>query len=82
MTPQYAFWASVVPLYPLRHPRTLELIQLAIRLAKYVEMCFKHTLSVRRAHEYSPQIQPIIQTPGHGAFPSGHATEALRSLTY
>jgi hypothetical protein len=25
---------------------------------------------------FSPQIQPIIQTPTHGAFPSGHATEA------
>jgi hypothetical protein len=25
---------------------------------------------------FSPQIQPIIQTPTHSAFPSGHATEA------
>jgi hypothetical protein len=24
----------------------------------------------------SPQLQPMIQTPGHGSLPSGHATEA------
>ena len=72
-----AFWGSVVPLYRQRHRRTLELLHIALRLAKYAEMNFKHALCVRRPHEYSPQIQPIIQTPDHGALPSGHATEAF-----
>ena len=35
MSPQYAFWGSVVPLYPARHQRTLELIGMVLRLAKY-----------------------------------------------
>ena len=30
---------------------------------------------------FSPEIQPIIQTPGHGALPSGHATEAYALAT-
>jgi hypothetical protein len=31
---------------------------------------------VRRPNEYSPQVQPMIQTPVHGSLPSGHSTEA------
>ncbi|MEM9580332.1 MAG: phosphatase PAP2 family protein, partial [Pseudomonadota bacterium] len=30
-----------------------------------------------RPVEYSPQVQPMIPTPTHGALPSGHATEAF-----
>ena len=29
----------------------------------------------------SPQIQPMIPTPGHGSWPSGHATEAFITAT-
>jgi len=76
MTPQYAFWGSVVPLYPARHSRTLELIGLVLRLAKYAEMNFKNAFATLRPNERSPQIQPMIQTPIHGSFPSGHSTEA------
>jgi len=75
MSPQYAFWASVVPLNATRHRYTLELVGLALRLAKYVEMNFKNAMSVRRPNEYSPQIQPMIQTPTHASLPSGHSTE-------
>jgi hypothetical protein len=76
MSPQYAFWNSVVPIYPDRHRYTLELIGMVLRLAKYAEMQFKNALCVRRPDEYSPQIQPILQTPPHGSMPSGHSTEA------
>jgi hypothetical protein len=76
MSPQFAYWGSVVPLHQARHPRTLELIQMVLRLAKYAEMNFKHALCVRRPHEYSPLVQPMIQTPIHGSLPSGHSTEA------
>jgi hypothetical protein len=76
MTPQYAFWSSVVPLFPARHQRTLEVVRLVLQLAKYAEMNFKHAFGVLRPHELSPQIQPMIQTPVHASFPSGHSTEA------
>ena len=76
MAVPYGFWASVLPLYRARHRYTYELLHLVIRLAKYAEMGFKNAFGVRRPHELSPQIQPIIPTPNHGAFPSGHATEA------
>ncbi|MEP7329239.1 MAG: PA-phosphatase, partial [Betaproteobacteria bacterium] len=74
--PQYAFWGSVVPLYQARHPRTLELLHLALSLAKCAEMNFKNALCVRRPHEYSAQVQPMLKTPIHGSLPSGHSTEA------
>ena len=76
-TPQYAFWGSVVPLYPTRSERTIELINVLLQLASSIAQRFKHSLCVRRPHEYSAQVQPIIQTPGHGSLPSGHSTEAF-----
>ncbi|WGR90884.1 phosphatase PAP2 family protein [Bradyrhizobium sp. ISRA435] len=51
------------------------MIDAALRLANYVEMRIKHALACRRPIELSPQVQPIILTPGHGSFPSGHSTE-------
>jgi membrane-associated phospholipid phosphatase len=76
MVPQHAFWSSVVMLHPDRNKWTLELLATALRLANLVEMRFKQALACRRPAERSPQVQPIILTPGHGALPSGHATEA------
>src|SRR4051812_17428852 len=41
------------------------------------EMRVKHALASPRPVEYSPQVMPMIQTPGHSSFPSGHAVEAF-----
>jgi len=60
-----------------KRPKTLELIGLALSLASFVEMRFKHALACARPADYSPNIQPIIPTPLHGSLPSGHATEAF-----
>ena len=74
-----AFLCSIPFLHPARTPWTLELLAAALRLANYTEMRFKQALSCRRANEYSPQVQPMILTPSHGSFPSGHATETFIS---
>jgi membrane-associated phospholipid phosphatase len=73
---QTDFWATIAFLHPARTPKTLEVLGAALRLAIAVEMRFKHALACPRPHEYSPQIQPMIQTPGHGSLPSGHSTQA------
>jgi hypothetical protein len=65
----------VVPLHPERNRKTIELLDAALRLANFVEMRVKHALACHRPNELSPQVQPIILTPGHGSFPSGHSTE-------
>jgi hypothetical protein len=77
MTPQVPFWGSVVGLTAHRHKWTLELVDLSLLLASHVEMRFKHAFACPRPVELSPQIQPMIPTPGHASWPSGHATEAF-----
>jgi len=76
MASPIAFWTSVANLHPDRTRWTLELLGAALRLAGFAEHRFKHALACRRPLELSPQVQPIILTPGHGSLPSGHATEA------
>lgn len=72
-----AFLSSIAFLRPDRTRWTLELLGTVFRLAQFVEMRFKHALACRRPIEYSPQVQPMILTPGHGSLPSGHSTEAF-----
>ncbi|MGH8759027.1 MAG: phosphatase PAP2 family protein [Burkholderiales bacterium] len=75
------FWASIIGLQAHRHKYTLELLDLAMSLASHVEMRFKHAFACPRPVELSPQIQPMIPTPGHASWPSGHATEAYLTAT-
>jgi membrane-associated phospholipid phosphatase len=74
--PQYAFWSSIVYMHPDRTKRTFELINMLLQFCVYVEMRFKHALACWRPVEYNAQVQPMITTPGHGAFPMGHGTNA------
>jgi hypothetical protein len=76
LTPPIAYWSAIANLHPERHKWTLELLWTALRLANHAEMRFKHALACRRAVEMSPQVQPLVLTPGHGSLPSGHSTEA------
>ena len=70
-------FSAIAQFNAARMPRTVELIYAGLRLAFIVEMRLKHALACRRPHEFSPQIQPIIPSPLHGALPSGHATEGF-----
>ena len=58
-------------------PKTLELLRVALEVTGLVHYRLKHALACRRPVEYSPQVQPIVPTPGHGTLPSGHATEVF-----
>jgi membrane-associated phospholipid phosphatase len=72
-----AFLGSIAQLHPDRTPHTLELLAAVLRLSLFVHLRLKQGLACRRPLEYSPQIQPMIATPAHGALPSGHATESF-----
>src|SRR5690606_13703403 len=76
-----AFWGSVVGLAGHRHGKTLQLLEVAFDLTASVVQRFKLVFSCTRPVEFSPQIQPMIPTPGHGAWPSGHACEAFVAAT-
>jgi hypothetical protein len=71
-----AFWNAIAGITSHRHKYTLELLDLGLSLATHVEMRFKHAFACQRPEDLSPQIQPMIPTPGHSTWPSGHATEA------
>jgi hypothetical protein len=73
----YAYWWSLVDLRPDRTRYTLELLDVGLRFAASVHMRIKHALHLPRPIVYSPQVQPLILTPGHGSLPSGHATEGF-----
>jgi membrane-associated phospholipid phosphatase len=75
------FWASVIGLHEHRHKKTLQLLDLAYSLAVHVQMRFKQIFATPRPEVFSPQIQPMIPSPGHGSWPSGHATEAFLAAT-
>ena len=74
-------FGAVLPLHPERHRWTFELLQVALEAVSLIEMQCKHLLACRRPNEFSAQVHPMIQTPGHGALPSGHATEAFLVAT-
>src|SRR6476620_12615144 len=67
--PQISFWSSVVNLHPNRTPKTLEFIDVALQFAMLMVMRFKHALGCPRPIEYSPNIQPVLLTPGYATLP-------------
>jgi hypothetical protein len=77
LPPPFAFFASIGFMDGSRTPHTLELLATAGHFSTIITMFFKYALSAKRPIELSPQVQPMIATPTHGALPSGHATEAF-----
>ncbi|NNU43355.1 phosphatase PAP2 family protein [Ramlibacter montanisoli] len=73
---QFAFWAAILQMRPDLTPKTYELLNVALQLAIFVEMRFKHELGCWRPVNYSPDVQPMVTTPGHGSLPMGHAAQA------
>jgi membrane-associated phospholipid phosphatase len=77
-----SFLEGAGALRPTAMPKTMELLGLVTQTTLMVHARIKHALACRRPIEYSPQIQPMIATPGHGALPSGHATEGFTSAFF
>jgi len=76
MDPPLAYLASFVPLHPERTPCTLALIDAMLNAAGDVVQRVKHGLVVPRPYEVDRRIHPMVTTPGHASFPSGHATQS------
>ncbi|HSF63104.1 MAG TPA: phosphatase PAP2 family protein, partial [Paracoccaceae bacterium] len=57
--------------------RTLDLVRAVLRLTGRIEMRLKMHFDLPRPITTSVDLQPVIQTPGHAAWPSGHATESF-----
>jgi membrane-associated phospholipid phosphatase len=75
------YFATILGLNAARNRYTFELIAITQVLASHVAMVAKHHLACRRPDRLGPTVMPMIPTPGHGTFPSAHATEAFAVAT-
>jgi membrane-associated phospholipid phosphatase len=73
----WPFWTSVTNIAPETAPRTWELMEMALELSPSIGMRFKNDIACPRPADLSAVVRPVIETPGHGSFPSGHATAAF-----
>ncbi|MEM7302779.1 MAG: phosphatase PAP2 family protein [Pseudomonadota bacterium] len=60
---------------------TLELLSGVQGAVSQLGMPLKHFGYCPRPMDYSPKVMPVIQTPSHSTFPSGHACEAFAVAT-
>jgi len=72
-----AFFGLIARLDEERTSETLHLLDVVHETATRVVMLVKHAVASVRPDALSPQLQPVIPTPGHSALPSGHATQAF-----
>jgi len=70
------YFAMILGLHQAQHSKTIELITATQVMAAHIAMIVKNALAIRRPDQIDGRIMPMIPTPGHGAFPSAHATEA------
>ena len=77
---QLAFIAAATGLNVSRKRWTVEWLMIAVHFTIAVQLMFKHAFACFRPVELSPQVQPIITTPGHGTYPMGHAAQAFATI--
>ncbi|MEM1078670.1 MAG: phosphatase PAP2 family protein [Pseudomonadota bacterium] len=61
--------------------KTLEFLTIVQKLTFDVEMRVKHACWCPRPIDLSDYVMPMIQTPDHSSFPSGHASESFALAT-
>ena len=75
------YFAMIMALHPAHNRHTLELITVTQLMCAHMAMMAKYALAIRRPDQVDTRIMPMIATPGHGSFPSAHATEAYGVAT-
>jgi len=76
-----SFFGAMSQLDSDRRKHSLQLMVLVQSLCIQLEMQVKHYCHGKRPVDFDLAIQPVIQTPDHSTFPSGHATEAYALAT-
>ena len=72
---QASFFGALRSFNPWRHKKTALLVSVVHGLTIQLEMLVKHHCLAPRPSDLASEVMPIIQTPDHSSFPSGHATE-------
>lgn len=76
-----SFFGSAQYLQDTTTEWTLEILRAVIRMAGYLVHPLKYHFDIPRATAFDQRAMPIIQTPTHASWPSGHATEAFAVAT-
>lgn len=58
------------------HPRTFELLWGGADIGSTVVMYYKARDNRARPAQRDPSLFPVLETPGHPSYPSGHSTQA------
>ena len=77
----FSYYGSLGYLSADRHKKTLAALYACQRVAVHVEMPIKHYCRSPRPIDYATHVQPMIQTPDHSSYPSGHAIEVFAAST-
>ncbi|WP_052081466.1 phosphatase PAP2 family protein [Paracoccus halophilus] len=72
-----SFYASILPIQPARAKMINYLLELGLNLATAIVQRVKLAFDAPRPDVLSDQVQPMIDMPLHGSYPSGHATQAF-----
>lgn len=70
------YFAQVLMLSAWSHPNTLKLIEMALRVGQMVAVHFKLKYNRARPQQVFPPLVPLLNSPWHASFPSGHSLES------
>jgi len=59
------------------HPRTFELMNIAVVIGRALVMHHKLHFARVRPVQLEPDLEPIVATPGHPAYPAGHPFQSM-----
>ncbi|WP_375415444.1 hypothetical protein [uncultured Bradyrhizobium sp.] len=76
-TNPWAYFRGILMCSSASAPATHTLVEIASHIGQFQVMHYKMLYNRPRPSQYSPDLLPPIDVPGHASYPSGHATESL-----
>src|SRR5204862_7318007 len=67
------YWLHMMMMSQASHPATFLLLKIAARVGEIVMIHYKYQFKRPRPSQVCPALLPILEVPGHAAFPSGHS---------
>lgn len=70
------YFGRVLVSNPLAYPETYKIMNVMMLIGSIAAMHYKNRFNRPRPSQLEPRLRPMIEVPGHPAYPSGHATQA------